>query len=124
VKIGDNRFGLRVRAAPGFVAPPVSSTKRGRRAQEVGMASAFDEMIEVAKRAGIVVRHARLGGAGGGLASVKGRRHLFVDLDAEPADQLERTAAAMAQVSEINEMFVRPDVREMIERYREGQSKL
>ena len=60
------------------------------------------------------------GGSGGGLAKVKGARQLFIDLDAGPEDQLGQTVAALAQVGEVDGMFVRPDVREMIERARAG----
>jgi hypothetical protein len=86
------------------------------------MSSAFDEMIELAKRMGIMVRHARLGGGGGGLAIVKGGRQLFVDLDADPADQLEQTAKAIAPLPEIDTVFVRPDVRQLLEQYRIGRA--
>ena len=79
------------------------------------MTSAFDEMIELARRVGITVRHVKLGGAGGGLACVRGVRQLFVDVDADPADQLEQTARALASLSEMRTVFIRPDVRELIE---------
>ena len=81
------------------------------------MNSAFDEMIDLAKRLGITVRHARLGGGGGGLAKVKGSRQLFVDLDAEPEDQLEQTAKALGGLSDLEQVFIRPDVRALIEAY-------
>ena len=82
------------------------------------MESAFDEMIEVARRVGVVVRHAHLGGSGGGLASIKGQRQLFVDLDAEPQDQLEQTAKALGKLGELETLYVRPDVRAIVEQYR------
>jgi len=63
-----------------------------------GMGSSFDELIEVAKQLGVGVRHARLGGAGGGLVRVKGELVLFIDVDAEPADQLEQTVKGIARV--------------------------
>ena len=81
------------------------------------MDTAFDEMIDLARRMGVTVRHARLGGSGGGLASVKGQKQLFVDLDAEPQDQIEQTAKALAVMGGLDKVFVRPDVRELIERY-------
>jgi len=81
------------------------------------MASTFDEMIELAKRLGITVRHAHLGGGGGGMALIKGKRQLFVDLDAEAADQLEQTAKALGRVGELEGVYVRPDVREILEQY-------
>jgi hypothetical protein len=45
---------------------------------------------------------------------------LFIDLDAGPEDQLGQTVAALAGVAEVDGVFVRPDVREMIERARLG----
>lgn len=86
------------------------------------MSPTFDEMIELARRLGVGVRHAHLGGAGGGLAVVRGRRQLFVDLDSDPEDQLERTARAMAGLlGELDALYVRPDVRALLERYAERQ---
>ena len=85
------------------------------------MTSAFDELLDLARRMGVTVRHARLGGTGGGLARIRGTRQLFIDLDAGPADQLEQTVRALAGVEEIDAVFVRPDVRELIdEARREG----
>lgn len=81
------------------------------------MTSTFDEMIELARRVGVKVRHVKLGGGGGGLAWVKGTRQLFVDLDADPGDQLEQTARAMATLPELETVFIRPDVRAVIEAY-------
>ena len=76
----------------------------------------FEALLEVAHRLGLDVRHVHLGGAGGGLACFNGKRQLFVDRDAEPEEQLDRTVAAMASMPEINELFMRPDVRELFER--------
>lgn len=77
--------------------------------------STFEELLESAKRVGIPVRHVALGGTGGGLAMLKGRRQLFVDTDAEPEDQLERTIRALATVKEIIKAELRPDVRRLLE---------
>ena len=77
--------------------------------------SAFDELLALAEKLGITVRHAKLGGNGGGLAKLRDKRLLFVDLDADPADQLDQTAKAMAGAEGLDGVFVRPDVRELLD---------
>ncbi len=79
------------------------------------MTSAFDELLDLARRLGIDVRHAHLGGEAGALVRMRDRRVLFVDLDADPPDQLQRTCAALALLPELRTVFVRPDVRELLE---------
>jgi hypothetical protein len=80
----------------------------------------FDQLIELAQRLGLVIRHARLGGSGGGIAHFKGQRQLFIDLEAAPADQLEQTARAMANLPELETQFIRPDVRRLLEEWGRG----
>jgi hypothetical protein len=87
------------------------------------MESAFDQLIELAGRIGITVRHAHLGGTGGGVALVRDQRQLFIDLDADPQDQLERTARALSAQPEIETVFVRPDVRDLIEQFRGDETQ-
>ncbi len=82
------------------------------------MPSAFEEMIDLARRIGLPVRNAHLGGNGGGLARVKGNAQLFIDLDADPLDQLEQTARAIASFSDLDGLYIRPDVREIIDKCR------
>lgn len=76
----------------------------------------FESLLDVAHRLGLDVRHVHLGGAGGGLAYFKGKRQLFVDMDADPEEQLDRTVDAMASMPEINDVFMRPDVRALFEK--------
>lgn len=77
--------------------------------------SAFDELLALAQRLGITVRHAHLGGGGGGLARFNNQRQLFVDLDAAPDEQLEQTIKALAGVKGLEGVFIRPDVRQMLD---------
>ena len=79
------------------------------------MTSAFDELLDLARRLGVTVRHARLGGGGGGLAKIRGTRQLFIDLEAAPEDQLDQIVRALAGLQEIDTVFLRPDVRELID---------
>jgi len=82
------------------------------------MRSVFDEIIDLARRLGVTVRHAPLGGAGGGLATVRGQRQIFVDLDADPAEQLAQTLTALARLDGLDTVYVRPDVRALIDAHR------
>lgn len=74
-------------------------------------------LIRVAGDIGIQVRRARLGGDGGGLCTIRGRRVLFLDRDADAATQLARTARALASLSETEVLFLRPDLRELLDRF-------
>jgi hypothetical protein len=82
------------------------------------MTSVFEELLAVAERLGLVVRHAHLGGHGGGVAVFKNHRQLFIDLDAGAADQREQTLKALAAQPGLDQLFIRPDVRELLERHR------
>ena len=75
-------------------------------------------LISLAEEMGIEVRHASLGGNGGGLCTIRGERVLFVDTAADAATRLEQTTHALAQLPEIEARFVRPDLRELLESHR------
>jgi hypothetical protein len=77
----------------------------------------FDELIDLAQRLGVTVRHAHLGGNGGGLVKLKDKRQLFIDLDAEPMDQLATTVGALVGLPELDGVYIRPDVRKLIEEF-------
>lgn len=81
------------------------------------MSGQFDELLDLARRLGITVRHAHLGGSGGGLVKLKDKRQLFIDLDAEPMDQLDTTIGALATQPDLDTVYIRPDVRELIDEF-------
>ena len=75
-------------------------------------------LLEIAERLGLQVRRVPLGGDGGGLCMVKGKRMLFVDLSADTATQCDRTLAALSSIPEIDSIFVIPELRECINQVR------
>ena len=58
-----------------------------------------------------------MGGGGGGLCVVRGKRVLFVDSAAGSAEQLGLVAEQLSQVEGIEDVFVLPAVRDLLDRY-------
>ena len=80
--------------------------------------SRLDELIALAEQIGLAIRRESLGGTGGGLCVLKGQRVLFLDTSADLETRYERTLAALAPLSDLDSRYVRPDVREDLDRLR------
>ena len=78
----------------------------------------LEAVIDVFGRLGIPVRKECLGGLGGGLCEIRGERVLFLDIDADPATQLNRCLPALASIPEADGIYLIPALREQVERLR------
>jgi hypothetical protein len=82
----------------------------------------LESLLELAEQLGLKVR--RLPGPagegdhpGGALTRLKGQEVLFLDPQASVADQLAVTAAALAGRAELEDRYVAPELRAIIERF-------
>jgi hypothetical protein len=73
------------------------------------------ELLDLAEQIGIEVRQVQLGGEGGSLCRLRGKWVLFVDEGADMADQVAAVAAALAGRQELNDRYLKPQVRELLE---------
>ncbi len=78
----------------------------------------FDTVLELFGRLGIDVRQEHLGGGGGGLCRLHGRRVVFIDLDADMATRLQESLRALAALSELESVYITPALRELVDRVR------
>ncbi len=74
--------------------------------------------LDLFERLGVEVRSEHLGGDGCNLCALKGRRIMFIDLDADTATRLDSCASALAQLPQIDKTFVPPEIRERIDKIR------
>ncbi len=89
----------------------------------IRMNGAFDELLNVARQLGMTIRSVHLGGAGGGVAQFKSQSQLFIDLDCDAAEQLAQTAKALCEDPRLESLFIRPDVRQLLESSRPAPPK-
>ncbi|MBI4579299.1 MAG: hypothetical protein HY718_06325 [Planctomycetes bacterium] len=82
------------------------------------LGSRLEVLLTLAEQIGIDVRAEPMGGEGGGMCMLKGRRVLFVDTAADLPTRYERTLAGMAGLSEWEDRFIVPEVRGDLERQR------
>lgn len=73
-------------------------------------------VLELLTRLEIEVREEHLGGDSGGLCTMRGRRVVFVDLDADVASRLERCLNVLRDLPDLEGVYVSPIVRELLER--------
>jgi hypothetical protein len=77
----------------------------------------LDELLALLEANGVAIRNEPLGGSGGGLCTVKGRQIFFVDAQAPSADVAALCAAAIARVVDIENFYIRPQIRQFIENH-------
>ena len=75
----------------------------------------LEELLTLLDANGVAIRNEPLGGSGGGLCTVKGRRTFFVDSQAAPSDVATLCAEALPKVTDIENIYIRPEVRRFIE---------
>ena len=77
----------------------------------------LEHLAELAAQLGISVRRTDLGGSGGSLVSLKGQQILFIDTLADPQDQLERIIGDFARLPNLDQIYIIPELRELLDRY-------
>jgi len=82
------------------------------------LASRLEALLALAEEIGVEVRAEPMGGEGGGLCLLRGRQVLFVDTSADVATRYDRTLAAMAPLTELEQRYVVPEVRQDLDRRR------
>ena len=75
----------------------------------------LERVIELAAQLGIEVRREPLDGEGGGLCRIRGRPVLFIDTLADVGVRLDRCLEALAETPGVNDLYVRPDIRERLD---------
>jgi hypothetical protein len=82
------------------------------------LGSRLEALLTLAEELEIEIRAEPRGGDGGGLCRLRGRQVLFVDTSADLATRYDRTLGAMAGLSEIEERYVVPEVRQDLDQTR------
>ena len=79
--------------------------------------SILDELLALLEANGVTIRNEPLGGSGGGLCTVKGRRIFFADTEAPSIVAAAICAEALAKVADIERIYIKPQVRRFIENH-------
>jgi hypothetical protein len=87
----------------------------------VELENRLDALLSLAEQLGIRVRREPLGGEGGGLCTLRGERFIFLDTSADLETRYERTLSALAGLSELERLYIVPEIREDIEGARRGR---
>jgi hypothetical protein len=77
----------------------------------------LDELLALLEGAGVKIRREPLGGAGGGVCTVRGENLFFVDTDAGLTDTATQGAEAVSRLLDTEAVYMRPEVRQFIEKH-------
>jgi len=82
------------------------------------LAQRLEKLLELSEEIGIDVRAEPMGGEGGGLCRLRGKKVLFVDTMADLATRYDRTLTAIADLPELDQRYIVPEVRQDIDKQR------
>ena len=82
----------------------------------------MEELLALFEANEVTIRSEPLGGSGGGLCEVKGRRILFVDTQAPSIVTATICAEAVPKVVDVEQVYIKPQVRQFIEDHAKQKS--
>ena len=94
----------------------ISSTQDLKSRCRVDLDTKLGVLLTLADSLDIEIRRIPIGGRGGTLCTIKGLRVLFLDIEADRATQYDSVLREFAQIPEINSIYLRPEVREDLDR--------
>lgn len=77
----------------------------------------LQELLALLEANGISVRNEPLGGSGGGLCTIKGKRIFFMDSQASSITVATLCAEALSKVVDIEQIYIKPQIRQFIENH-------
>ena len=80
-----------------------------------------EELLALLEAKGVTIRHEPLGGGAGGLCTIKGQHIFFVDTQSPSADTSAVAAEAVAKLVDIENIYLRPEIRQFIESHTEAR---
>jgi hypothetical protein len=79
--------------------------------------SLLEELLALLESSGVSIRNEPLGGSGGGLCTIKGQQVFFADTQAASGVVAAACAEAVAKIVNIEEIYIKPEVRQFIENH-------
>ena len=77
----------------------------------------LEQLIAILEANGVSIRNEPLGGSGGGLCTIKNEKIFFIDTQASSAEMAPICAEVIARTIDIEQMYIKPEVRQYIETY-------
>jgi hypothetical protein len=75
----------------------------------------LEELVMLLETNGVAIRREPLAGGAGGLCTIKGQHIFFVDTQSSSADVAALAAEAVAKIVDIENIYLRPEIRQFIE---------
>ena len=75
----------------------------------------LEELLALLKQGAVQIRQDALGGSGGGLCTVQGKRIFFLDTQAPTDFLIQLCAEAVPEVIDIENVYIKPQIRQLIE---------
>ena len=82
----------------------------------------LEELLALLEANEVAIRNEPLGGSGGGLCTIEGRRILFVDTQAPSIVMATICAEAVPKVVDVEQVYIKPQVRQFIEDHTKQKS--
>ncbi len=84
----------------------------------------LEELLNLLDLGGAQVRREAMGGGGGGMCVIKEKKVFFVDLDCPAAEMTATASRSVNELLDIEAIYIRPQVRQFLEKYAETPANL